>query len=254
MDRRCVVTGNRWAADGIVDMTFSCPDMAAMAVPGQFVHIRCGGSTLLRRPISICDVQNGEIRIVFAVVGEGTRLLAELQPGDRVDVLGPLGHGYELKPPHTSVVFAGGGLGVPPLLFAAKRYGAKATVLLGFQTMGKIILENDFAAAGCSVEVATDDGTYGHKGFVTELLERSIRREHPAEVYACGPKPMLRATAAVAKSFGVPCQVSMEERMACGIGACLGCACKTRKDGRESYSHVCKDGPVFRAEEVFFGE
>ena len=237
-------------------------DLTSQISCGQFVHIKCGHSRLLRRPISICDWQDGLLRVVFEVRGEGTEWLSRRKAGDRLDVLGPLGHGFGLSAGKILVV--GGGIGVPPMLGTAKAAAARGIEVhaaLGFRDAGHRMLIQDFAEHCRSVQVVSDDGSTGRKGFVTELVEEHLagacgggegcascpdRPELPA-VLACGPKPMLRAVAALCARYGAACQVSLEERMGCGVGACLVCACKTA-DGH--MKHVCKDGPVFDAKEV----
>ena len=223
--------------------------MAPLISCGQFVHIKCGHSRLLRRPISICDWQTDEpsdlLRVVFEVRGDGTGWLSRRAPGDRLDVLGPLGHGFDVS--GRKLLVAGGGIGVPPLLSCAKA-GAEVHAALGFRDMAHQMLTTEFSEACKSMSVISDDGTTGRQGFVTELVEGLLDREGGFDsVLACGPKPMLRGVAEAAAKRGVACQVSMEERMGCGVGACLVCACQTA-DGH--MKHVCKDGPVFLSTEV----
>lgn len=236
----------------IYDVTVEAGALAKAAQPGQFAHIYVPGKTL-RRPISICeaDAAAKTLRFVFQVRGEGTHLLAQSALGDSLDLLAPLGHGFTLGDTNRRAVFVGGGIGLPPLLAAAKPFGENAVVLAGFRTAEAVILQKDFERAGGRVLIATDDGTCGHHGLVTDLLAGLSFDA----VFACGPKPMLQAAARAAKERGVPCQVSMEERMACGVGACLGCAVRLRgENGAESYGHVCKDGPVFDAEQMVWGD
>jgi dihydroorotate dehydrogenase electron transfer subunit len=228
--------------------------VAQISGPGQFVHIKCGEGLLLRRPISICDwsVQEDWIRLVFEARGEGTQYLAERQAGESLDVLGPLGHGFATRP-DGRYLLVGGGIGVPPMLGCARHGGGDNTAVVGFRSEKNAMLLDEFSAAcGGRVKVATDDGTLGHHGFVDGVVREILVQDKAfTAVLACGPKPMLRSVACVAEEFGVPCQVSMEERMGCGVGACLVCACKTA-DGH--YKHVCKDGPVFDAKEVDWNE
>ena len=146
------------------------------------------------------------------------------------------------------MLLVGGGIGVPPLLYLAKQYAQNATVVLGFRSREFVILEQDFQKIGCKVMVVTDDGSYGHHGLVTDCIDGLAFEE----MFACGPLPMLKALAGIAQKNGVPLQVSLEERMACGVGACLGCACKTKRQNGETYSHVCKDGPVFDYKKLVF--
>lgn len=247
----------------ILDFWLSLPVIASMALPGQFLHILCGEHTL-RRPISICDcdVASGSIRILFEVRGEGTAWLAGRKAGEEIDVLGPVGHGFLLKPselqaagyqkPFTAPVFVGGGIGVPPLLFAARQVNHPSAVL-GFRSADRVILQDDFAALGNTI-IATEDGSSGVHGFVTKPLEELIVAGKADILYACGPTPMLKSVKSLAEKYNIPCQLSLEARMACGVGACLGCACKTRIHDTEQYSHVCKNGPVFWSKEVCFDE
>lgn len=243
----CALVRTAEIAADTYDFTVRAPEFAAAARPGQFAHIYVPGRTL-RRPISICDIdrENGTLRFVFQVRGAGTADLAKFKPGDSLDILAPLGNGFAIEP-GKKALFVGGGIGVPPLLGAAKHYGANATAALGFRNKDYAILTADFEAAGCAVRVATDDGSLGHHGLVTDL----IRDVQPDLICACGPMVMLRAVAAYAKENGIRCEISLEERMACGVGACLGCAVELYDENGEIYmGHVCKDGPVFAAERV----
>ncbi|UOO36802.1 dihydroorotate dehydrogenase electron transfer subunit [Oscillospiraceae bacterium CM] len=215
--------------------------------PGQFVHIRCGAELLLRRPISVCDWHDGVLTLVVDVRGSGTSWLSERRPGDCLDVLGPLGNGYSLNGKHLLLV--GGGIGVPPMLYAACTMPGQHAALLGFRSKDQIILTNEIGKH-CPVSIATDDGSAGAHGPVTGLVKHYLETGAYDGVLACGPRPMLRAVAQLAEDFHVPCQVSLEERMGCGVGACLVCACKTQEDGTEHMRRVCKDGPVFNAGEV----
>lgn len=251
IQENCRVAARVRLGDGLYSLTMHAPALCAQAQVGQFVHIACGAGNLLRRPISICDWQDDCLRIVFQVKGEGTKWLAARQPGDVLDVLGTLGHGFDIAALGAKPVFIGGGIGVPPMLACAKQAaaaGAQPTAVLGFRSAGAVILEGDFQAV-CPTFVTTDDGSYARPGLVTDVLQEIAG--DATGVAACGPKPMLRAIAAVAEQAGLPCQVSLEERMGCGIGACLVCACALQApDGGTRYGHVCKDGPVFDAKEV----
>ena len=247
----CRAASNTRLGEGLYQLVLDAPQIAAAAQCGQFVHIACGEGNLLRRPISICEAGEGRLRIVFQVKGEGTRWLADRKEGDTLDVLGPLGHGFDTAALGARPVLIGGGLGWPPMLQTgkcAKAAGAAPRAVLGFRNQGAVILEEDFRAV-CETFVTTDDGSYARHGFVTDVLKELVA--DATGVAACGPKPMLKAIAAIAKQAGLPCQVSMEERMGCGIGACLVCACALKaENGETRYGHVCKDGPVFNAEEV----
>lgn len=243
----------RQLSTGVFDLVVSCPEIAKQAQAGQFVHLRVEGFSL-RRPISICEIfpKTGSIRLVFEVRGAGTERLSQIAEGSGLDMLGPLGNGFRTFAPEKRVIVVGGGIGVPPLLQTAAHYGENATAILGFRTASAAILEDDFRSKGCDLRLATDDGSAGYHGFVTGLLKQRLE-EGPADaICACGPMAMLRGVVDLAQAYGVPSQVSLEERMGCGVGACLVCACKTVRDGREIYTHVCKDGPVFDGKEVVF--
>lgn len=231
-------------------LTADLGQIALQAAPGQFVHIRCGEGNLLRRPISICDVSGTELTVVFEVKGSGTQWLSQRKRGDPLDVLGPLGHGFACR--GSRLIVIGGGIGVPPMLYTAKAFAGKAeiTAVLGFRSQDRILLAREFASVCQKVIVATDDGSNGVQGPVTLPLETLFRDGAYDDVLCCGPRPMLKAVTELCGKYGIACQVSMEQRMGCGIGACLVCSCATKKDGQEHMSRVCKDGPVFDAGEV----
>lgn len=228
-----------------------CPDVAEAAQPGQFVHILPEGFTL-RRPISICNIdkEKGILTIVFEVKQSGTEWIANRSIGENLDLLGPLGHGFTLNPDAKKVILIGGGIGTPPMLPLAKYYGDKATVICGFRSAECVILQEEFAKAGAQTILCTDNGTAGRKALVTEPLKELLAEGSVDAVYACGPTPMLKFVSAIANDADVFCEVSLEERMGCGIGACLVCACKLQKEGKDVMGHVCKDGPVFSSKEV----
>lgn len=231
---------------------FQNAEMAEKVQVGQFVHIKLANEFTLRRPISICDVRGDIITIIFEIRGKGTDWLAKVKKGDELDILGPLGKGFNLSKAGTNPVFVGGGIGVPPLFLSAKK-SENATAILGFRNKDFVMLENEFKAICKDVHVTTDDGSYGTLGFVTNVLKSKIK--DATAVYACGPTPMLKAIYEICKANGVYCEVSLEERMACGVGACLVCACEVYANENglpvKKYAHVCKDGPVFDASEVF---
>lgn len=237
-------------AEDTYSMVIACPEIAKEAKPGQFVHILPKGYSL-RRPISIAGITDTTLRIVFAVRGKGTEEIAALRTGGLIDVMGPLGHGFTLLPEAQNVVLIGGGIGVPPMLPLAEYYGEKAIAISGFRSFPQIILQNDLEETGARTICCTEDGSAGAvKGFVTQPLEQLLAEGVDA-VYACGPMPMLKAIAQLCTRNHTYCEVSLEERMGCGIGACLVCACKTKdENGDEQFAHVCKKGPVFKAEEV----
>ena len=252
VERECKIVSKEQVGDAVY-MTLEVGDMirTSFRAPGQFVHVRCGEGLLLRRPISVCSCMEDEpddlLSIVFEVRGEGTRWLAGRELGDSLDVLGLAGNGFDLKP-EGRYLLVGGGIGIPPMLGCAQYTGGRATAILGGRSRDKIILEDFFREDCAKVLCATDDGSLGHHGFVDALVRRELSEDRGYDgVLACGPKPMLRNVAKVAEEFGIPCQVSMEERMGCGVGACLVCACDMADGSRK---HVCKDGPVFDSREV----
>ena len=237
-------------SDGIFSLWIQTEEIAKAAVPGQFINIYCKeGSRLLPRPISICEIDRecGTLRLVYRIVGKGTREFSGYQKGDTISLLGPLGNGFPLK--GTKALLIGGGIGIPPMLQLAKELSCETTVAAGYRD-GQLFLKEDFEkyAAVC---VATEDGSVGTKGNVIDAI-----REHQVEadvIYACGPAPMLSAVKAYGEEKGIETYVSLEERMACGIGACLACVCQsTEKDSHTNVKNkrVCKEGPVFLAQQV----
>ncbi len=237
---------------GLYNFIIDCPEMAKAAKPGQFVHVLCGGSAYLRRPISICDAVNDRfVRFIFEVRGKGTAELAKAQPEQLLDVLGPLGNGFEVPEELSGeAVLIGGGIGIFPLLMLAKKLPQKPLVMLGFRDKQSAVMIREFSNAAKEVFVASDDGSIGHKGFVTDMLKSKIASGAKIDkIYTCGPVPMMKIVADTAKENNIECMVSMEERMGCGVGACVTCTC-TMTDG--SRRRVCKDGPVFNGAEVDF--
>ena len=219
-------------------------DTAAITAPGQFVNIQLDG-LFLRRPISVCDVQEDVLTIIYKVVGKGTEAMSKMA-GGKLDVLTGLGNGYDLDAAGEKPVLLGGGVGVPPMYLLAKKLvalGKIPTVILGFNKAEEVFYEAEFKALGCRVLVTTVDGSYGIKGFVTDALKDVVY----THFYTCGPEPMLKAVYRATNTSG---QMSFEERMGCGFGACMGCSCKTLT----GYKRICKDGPVMRKEEILWGE
>lgn len=208
-------------------------------VPGQFVEIAVPGQ-YLRRPISVCDVEDDVLTIIYKVVGEGTDKMSRMHVGEQLDILTCLGRGYDMSVlrPDEKALLIGGGVGVPPLYYLAKSLQGRCRVILGFNTRSEVFYEDEFRALGCEVIVTTADGSYGTQGFVTDASAPD-----DAYYYCCGPLPMIRA---VVNRWGVNGQISMEERMGCGFGICVGCTIETR----DGYKRVCKDGPVFPAEVI----
>jgi dihydroorotate dehydrogenase electron transfer subunit len=241
-----VVCAARQLTESVYDFWIDCPDIAKAAKPGQFVNIAVPGF-FLRRPISICEIKDNTLRLVFEVRGEGTKALVSLKTGDMLDLLGPLGNrGYSTLL-YKSALLVGGGIGVPPLKFVQNVMG-KTTAILGFRSVGNVIMSDEFPNA----TVCTDDGSMGFMGNIYHPLEEALQTGEYEAVFACGPKPMLKTVVDLACEYGIPSEISLEERMACGVGACLGCVCKTVKNGEEIYAHVCKDGTVFDGEAVVF--
>lgn len=237
------ITRNEPLGGGVYRMALRAPEAARQAKPGQFVHIGIpDGEKILRRPISICDVWEDEIVIAYAVRGGGTKTLSDLPIGERVDMLAPLGKGFELEGYH-NIAVVGGGIGIFPLLYAIKCSDARSkTAFLGFRSEREAVLLDTFSALS-ELHIATEDGSIGDRGYVTDALAKHWR-DYDA-VLACGPMPMLKAVNRLCLEKGVDPQVSVEERMGCGLGGCLVCACRIKKGNESDYAHVCIDGPVF---------
>ena len=243
------VTSQVQLAEGIYDLRLAAGEIAAQAVPGQFVSLYSkDGSRLLPRPISLCgiDKEKGELRLVYRVAGAGTKEFSALTAGDTIDVLGPLGNGFMKS--DKKAILIGGGIGIPPMLQLAKELDCEKSVVLGYRD--EIFLNEEFDPYA-HVYMSSEDGQHGVKGNVIDAIKEY--GVDGAVIYACGPTPMLRGIKAYAMEKGIECQISMEEKMACGVGACLACVCKTKDIDEHSQVHnrrICKDGPVFYAEEV----
>ncbi len=234
-----LILQNRAVAPEVYEMVLR-GDTSAITAPGQFVQIRLPGF-YLRRPISVCDLQDDRLTIIYKVVGGGTAAMARLQPGQRLDLLTGLGNGYDLAACGKTVTVVGGGAGVPPMYYLAKKLiemGAEVTAILGFASKTDVFYEEQFRALGAKTLVTTVDGSYGVPGFVTDAMDA------PAYVCACGPEPMLKAVWDRVQAG----QFSFEERMGCGFGACMGCTCETKYGAKR----ICKDGPVLRWEEIIW--
>ena len=241
MDQQfCTILENKPLTNLVWTMKLSAHTKSITA-PGQFVNLKLDG-LYLRRPISICDWDDSTITLIYKVVGEGTEQMTTLEPGRTVDTLVGLGNGYNLDQSGDAPVCIGGGVGVPPMYGLTKRLlaqGKDVTVILGFNTKEEIFYEGEFKALGAKVLVATADGSYGTKGFVTDVL-KDLSYTY---FYTCGPMPMFRAIEKTALTSG---QYSFEERMGCGFGDCMGCTCKTKYGNKR----ICKDGPVLQREEI----
>ncbi len=218
-------------------------DTSALTAPGQFVNIQLEGK-FLRRPISVCDYDDTTITLLYKVVGEGTEQMAQMTAGQTLDVLVGLGNGFDTSKSGDAPVLIGGGVGVPPMYNLCKKLlqeGKKVQVILGFNTKEEIFYEDEFISLGATVYVTTADGSYGTKGFVTDVLKNLTY----SYFYTCGPMPMFKAIEATAVTGG---QYSFEERMGCGFGACMGCSCKTKYGNKR----ICREGPVLEREEIIW--
>ena len=236
------IRSNEALTDSVYKMVLE-GDTSAITAPGQFVNIQLSGK-FLRRPISVCDYDAETLTIVYKVVGAGTEQMSEMKAGETLDILTGLGNGYDLSLTGDQPLLIGGGVGVPPMYNLAKvlkEQGKDVTVILGFNTKSEIFYENEFNALGCEVFVTTVDGSYGTKGFVTNAME-GLAYTH---FCTCGPEPMLKAVYKASLTSG---QMSFEERMGCGFGACMGCSCKTLT----GYKRICKEGPVMKKEEILW--
>ncbi|MBQ7699344.1 MAG: dihydroorotate dehydrogenase electron transfer subunit [Clostridia bacterium] len=235
------VTENTKLTQNVYKMTL-CGDCSDITRPGQFVNIKLDG-LYLRRPISVCDREGDALTLIYKVVGKGTEQMSGIKSGEKLLLLTGLGNGYDISVSGQKPLLLGGGVGVPPLYMLAKemiKVGKEVSVVLGFNTKDEVFYKEEFKALGCSVTVTTVDGSCGKKGFVTDALP-----EEYSYYYTCGPLPMLKAVFNGCKSSG---QLSFEERMGCGFGACMGCSCKTVT----GYKRICKDGPVLYKEEILW--
>ena len=236
------VTENRKIVPSVYEMTLS-GDTLAITAPGQFVNIQLDGF-FLRRPISVCDCEDGTLRLIYKVVGKGTEAMSGLASGTGLDILTGLGNGYNTEVSGEKPLLLGGGVGVPPMYMLCKKLlaeGKDVTVILGFNTESEVFYEEEFKALGAKVLVTTADGSKGIKGFVTDAMNEVDY----SYFYTCGPEPMLKAVYNKSTTSG---QLSFEERMGCGFGACMGCSCKTKYGNKR----ICKDGPVLVKEEIIW--
>ncbi len=238
------ITSNKEIARDIFEMTLS-GDTSAITAPGQFVNIKLDGF-FLRRPISVCDCVGEDLTLIYKTVGRGTEQMSRTAAGDELDLLTGLGNGYNTKTSGGSPLLVGGGVGAPPMYMLCKKLiseGKNVTVVLGFNSKDDVFYEDEFRALGADVHIATADGTYGTKGFVTDVI-KDIQYTF---FYTCGPEPMFRAMHKIMKTPG---QYSFEERMGCGFGACMGCSCKTLTGNKR----ICKEGPVMESEEIIWAD
>ena len=244
------ITNTELVTDGVYSMWIQDEEIVQNAKPGQFVSLYCKeGSQILPRPVSICEIDNANstLRLVYRVVGKGTEEFSRLKPGDTIRVMGPLGNGFTLE--GKKAILIGGGIGIPPMLQLAKSLDAEVQVVLGYRD-NDLFLKEEFEPYA-TVYVSTEDGSVGTKGNVIDAIKANGLEGDV--IMACGPMPMLRGIKAYAQEKGIKTQISLEEKMACGIGACLACVCKSKeKDHHTNVDNkrICKDGPVFYAEEI----
>ena len=243
----------------IFKFSVQADEIVNTARPGNFIEIRVNDDIepFLRRPISIynMDKEKGILEFIFQVKGKGTTILAKRNEGEAIDIVGPLGFGPFKYSNFENLGIIGGGIGVFPLYElakSAKNENKNVNTYLGFRNKDLVVLENEFKQVSNQLTITTDDGSYSQKGFAIDFLKKDIEAGKIDSIYACGPLPMLRAVRELALEKNIPCQISLEERMACGLGVCLGCAVKTAKSSKEApeYWHVCKAGPVFQAKDV----
>jgi dihydroorotate dehydrogenase electron transfer subunit len=256
VNKKCEIVKKEFLLDNICSMTIVAPEIAKEAKPGQFLNIRVIDNIepLLRRPISIynADKEKGEVTFIFQLKGKGTNILANRKEGELLDIMGPLGYGTFKFEGYKNIAIIGGGIGIFPLHELSKRAkeaGVNTKIYIGFRNKDLVILEDEFKSVCNEFVLATDDGSYGKNGFAINFLKDDIETNKPDCIYACGPLPMLKAVQSYANENNIPCQISLEERMACGMGVCLGCAVKDAKQ-ENTYKHVCKNGPVFDSRDV----
>ena len=237
-------------------MDFLAPEIVETSQAGQFVQLKVSTEydPLLRRPISIfdLDVNGGNMRLLYKIVGRGTRMMSQLPPGAKIDVMGPLGRGFNLQPPGSRVALVGGGVGIAPLLYLAKQLLSRehqVALYHGAATAAGLNLDAEFEQLNLNYIYSTDDGSKGYHGRITDLFTAQINRQNCDAVYTCGPEAMMAAVAAHCRQQGLWAELSLETTMACGMGACLGCACRL-KAGDQRYAKVCQDGPVFSLEQL----
>jgi dihydroorotate dehydrogenase electron transfer subunit len=247
------VFNKRITADSYL-MGLEAPSIAHQAQAGHFVmlQVRTGTDPLLRRPFSICAVQDDIILLLYRVIGKGTQLMTEIKPNQRISILGPLGKGFILPQKDQTPILVAGGIGIAPLLFLSLSLNnALYRLLAGFNTSSDIIQPHELGFHKIDISFATDDGTAGYAGLVTGLLEKTLAQSSEKDdimIYSCGPSAMLKKVAAIAQENKIACQVSFESQMACGVGACQGCVIKAAAGQKQPYYQVCKDGPVFPAQ------
>lgn len=262
-DTRTEIISNEEVAQDHYLLYCSCPEIAANALPGQFVHVLLSGDSglLLRRPFTIYSIDGTEISMLYQIIGEGTAALARMRSGAPIQALGPLGKAFHIPPRLEAAILVGGGAGIASLMLLAaelKKAGVRTLGLVGAVNRARLLSVSDLRRIDVETHIATDDGSAGHHGFVTEILGGILERpqtyslRNPA-IYACGPNGMLRAVAEMTLSYHTPTQLAMENRMGCALGVCLGCVCRVRTaTGEVEYQRVCTEGPVFNAEDIIW--
>ena len=257
-DIHTVVLSNEEVAEAHYLLRCECAEIAQHARPGQFVHVMISQDTgmLLRRPFTIYTIERHEITMLYQIIGEGTRRLSQMSKGAQLQVLGPLGNTFVLTPKPEPAILVGGGAGIASLMLLAvalRHNGIQTLGLVGAQHRARLLSVEDLESIGISVHIATDDGSIGHHGYITDVLTDLLSETdwHRPMVFACGPHGMLSAVAKIAHGFEVPTQVAMENRMGCAMGVCLGCVCPVRIDTNHvEYQRVCTEGPVFNATDI----
>lgn len=237
--------------DSNIRLVLQNKDIANKATPGQFVNVKCCNSNelILRRPISILKTYGEYYDIIYKIVGEGTKRLSNFSIGEKLDVMGPLGKGFTKEPTDKKIAFIGGGIGLFPLVYALNEFSdCESDFFIGFKSKNEMMLIDEIKKTGATVYISTDDGSVDYHGFVTDLFTENIKNYD--KVYICGPLLMEQSCVDILRKHNIKGQVSLEQRMGCGIGACLVCACETV----HGIKHVCKDGPVFNIEDVFLKE
>ena len=257
-DTHTIIISNEKVAEDHYLLRCECSEIAQHAQPGQFIHVLIsnGAGLLLRRPFTIYTVDDREITMLYQIIGEGTQQLSEMPKGTSLHVLGPLGNTFDIENTPEPAILVGGGAGIASLMLLAgalRAHDVQTIGLVGGQHQDRLLSVDDLEAIGVTVHIATDDGSVGHHGFVTDILTDMLRKNdlHRPIIYACGPHGMLAAVTKITTEFAVPAQVAMENRMGCAMGVCLGCVCPVRIDAnRIEYQRVCTEGPVFNAADI----
>ena len=248
---RVIIISNREVAPGHFKMSLEAEGKIKEAKPGQFLHIKVDGEPFLRRPFSLHRIYGSNVDILYRVVGRGTQALSQKKAGAALDILGPLGNGFEIREAKNHIL-VGGGVGIAPLFALAEallNFSYRIYLIIGVRTREQLLCKEDFAGLGCDVVVTTEDGTAGKKGMATDILKEILFSLPPREtaIYSSGPAEMLAEVCRIANAASVFCQISLERVICCGIGACLGCVIETAA----GYRRVCTEGPVFRSDEIF---